>query len=123
MEKISNGRHEFEVVDCVPAHYFIWNIGKNMVDGYLPMCEWLNPANKMDFSINPNTLKAIKCPEAQTILAAIGDGQNVPWKMEAYIEKHADAPEGTWEHTQVERMRKALPVLKSMRIWGNGYEC
>lgn len=118
MEKIKSGHNEFEVVEIVPAHYFIWNIGKNMVDGYLPMCEWLNPANKQDFSINTDTLKAIKCPEAQTILAAVGGGQNVPWKMEAYIEKYSDAPQGTWEHRQVERMRKALPILKELKPWG-----
>lgn len=118
MEKIKSGHNEFEVVKSVPSHYFIWNIGNNMVDGYLPMCEWLNPANEQDSSINANTLKAIKCLEAQIILAAVGGGQNTLCKMEEYIEKYADAPQNTWEHTQVERMRKALPILIKLKPWG-----
>lgn len=117
MEKIKSGHNEFEVVESVPAHYFIWNIGNNMVDGYLPMCEWLNHDNKQDSSINANTLKAIKCSEAQTILAAVGGGQNTLLKMEEYIKKHADAPKGTWEHRQVKRMQKALPILIKLKPW------
>lgn len=30
--------HTFELVDHVPLGYSIWNIGKNMADGYLPLC-------------------------------------------------------------------------------------
>ena len=118
MEKIKSGHDEFEVVERVHPRYFIWNIGENMIDGYLPMCEWLNPGKENDPRINANTLKAIKCPEAQIILAAISGGQNTPLKMEEYIKKHADAPKETWEYMQVERMRKALPILKELKPWG-----
>ena len=37
MEIIMDNR-KFEVVDFVPAGYEIWNIGHNMIDGYLPLC-------------------------------------------------------------------------------------
>ena len=28
----------FQIVDKVPLGYQIWNIGRNMPDGYLPFC-------------------------------------------------------------------------------------
>lgn len=41
MEKqtITNNGDTFELVDRVPRGYLIWNIGKNMVDGYLPLSQ------------------------------------------------------------------------------------
>ena len=36
--KIQSCGHTFEVVEEVPLGYEIWNIGKNMIDGYLPLC-------------------------------------------------------------------------------------
>ena len=116
MEIITVGRHKFEVVDSVPAHYIIWNIGKNMADGYLPMCEWANPG--IDWTIRPDTLKAIRCPDAQVVLEAIGGGQNTVEKMEQYIRKHQKADPNTWQYKQVQRMLKAIPILKSIKIWG-----
>ena len=32
---ITDGKDTFELVDYVPLGYRIWNIGKNMIDGYL----------------------------------------------------------------------------------------
>ncbi|MBR5171861.1 MAG: hypothetical protein IKW14_00495 [Phascolarctobacterium sp.] len=116
METIKNGRHEFEVVESVPKHYFIWNIGKNMVDGYLPLCEWLNPEDTENFSINVDTLKAVKLPEAQLVLEAV-PAANTPWGMETYIKKYSEAAKGTWEYRMVERMKKALPILEKANIW------
>lgn len=59
--KISNDRYEFEIVDKMPYGYDIWNIGKNMVDGYLPL------AQVYDNKINPDTLKAIKIEDEQEL--------------------------------------------------------
>lgn len=51
----------FEIVNKIPSNYFIWNIGENMgTKEYIPICEMLHPENKEDFSINRNTLKAVK---------------------------------------------------------------
>jgi hypothetical protein len=48
---IATERWRFEVVNKIPAGYEIWNIGKNMVDGYIPLTE-------VDgYEVNSETLK------------------------------------------------------------------
>lgn len=39
MAQLVNGRHVFEIVESIPAGYVVWNIGKNMTDGWLPLCK------------------------------------------------------------------------------------
>lgn len=60
----------YEIVEKIPAGFFVWNIGKNMgTDEYIPLCEDLHPEDKDDYSINVETLKAIKLkPESIKIL-------------------------------------------------------
>ena len=51
----------FEIVEKIPAGYYVWNIGENMgAHEYIPVCEDLHPENKEDYSINLATLKAVK---------------------------------------------------------------
>lgn len=51
----------FEIVDKIPARFFVWNIGENMgTHEYIPACELLNPGDKDCFEINTETLKAVK---------------------------------------------------------------
>ena len=51
----------FEIVDKIPAKFFVWNIGENMgTHEYIPVCEDLHPEDKDDYSINQATLKAVK---------------------------------------------------------------
>lgn len=51
----------FEIVEKIPAGFFVWNIGDNMgLDEYIPICEDLHPEDKDSYEINPNTLKAIR---------------------------------------------------------------
>lgn len=115
MEKqtITHHGNTFELVDRVPHGYFVWNIGKNMIDGYLPLCIL---ASSQPFpggqEINVNALKAIKCEGAQIILAAIGWGPETPEEMERYIKRHERKRTHTME---VERMKKALPLMR--QIW------
>lgn len=60
-ELCENNIHVFEIVEKIPAGFFIWNIGENMgTHEYIPLCEDLYPGNKDDYSINPETLKAVK---------------------------------------------------------------
>lgn len=60
-ELCENNIHVFEIVEKIPAGFFIWNIGENMgTHEYIPLCEDLHPENKDDYSINPETLKAVK---------------------------------------------------------------
>ena len=52
--------HTFEIVEKIPGNYLVWNIGENMgTDLYIPICQMLHPGDKEDFSINPDTLKAV----------------------------------------------------------------
>ena len=112
-QTITHHGNTFELVDKVPRGYFVWNIGKNMIDGYLPLCRLAFfqpfPGGR---NIEVETLKAIKCEGAQTILAAIGWGPETPEEMERYIEKHER--KGT-HAMEVERMKKALPLMR--QIW------
>lgn len=58
---IATNRWKFEVVSKIPTGYEIWNIGKNMVDGYIPLAE-------VDgYEIIPETLKAIRIEDAQEL--------------------------------------------------------
>lgn len=51
----------FEIIERIPAGFFVWNIGENMgTDEYIPICEDLHPEDKDNYEINPNTVKAIK---------------------------------------------------------------
>lgn len=60
-EFCENNIRVFEIVEKIPAGFFIWNIGENMgTHEYIPLCEDLHPENKDDYSINPETLKAVK---------------------------------------------------------------
>lgn len=105
----------FELVDHFPFGYLIWNIGKNMADGYLPLCRLGHmqpfPGGR---SIEPDTLKAIKIDGAQTILAAVGFGPETPEEMEEYIKKH-DKGSKNYKPFAVERMKKALPLMRQIK--------
>lgn len=113
---ITNEDDVFELVEEFPLGYHIWNIGKNMRDGYLPLCR-LRPVQPFPGGreIEPDTLKAIKCDGAQVILAAIGYGPETPREMEQYIAKHAQDPRHAWI---VQRMEKALPFMRKIK-WIN----
>lgn len=77
--------HTFEIVDHVPSGFMIWNIPVDDMNGYLPLCEMMDPTNKKDFSINPDTLKAIKVDDNEALVKASFYGactlkkQNVKW--------------------------------------------
>ena len=66
----------FEIVDKIPAGFFVWNIGDNMGhDEYIPICKDLH---KEDFEIDTTVLKAIKLPinEAKALRQAASWGVN-----------------------------------------------
>ena len=62
----------FEIINCIPLGYQIWNIGE-FIDGYLPLCKLkqIQPFEGCT-EIETDTLKAIKVDGAQKILNAIG---------------------------------------------------
>lgn len=109
MDKITSGQHEFELIDYVPSGYLVWNIGENMIDGYLPLCRLSAvqpfPGGR---NVDVDTLKAIKTNSAQIILAAMGVGPKTVKEMEDYIKKHPNK----WG---VDRMKKALPYMRQIK--------
>lgn len=71
--------HIYKIVDKIPFNFYVWNIGKNMgSDEYIPLCQDLHPRIKDDYSINPDTLRAIKLPkeEVKLLREAAGWGVN-----------------------------------------------
>lgn len=109
--KIQSGVHVFEVVEEAPYGYEIWNIGKNMIDGYLPFCRL---SSRQPFSggrsIEADTLKAIKTDGAQTILAAVGYGADTVKEMEEYMTKYAQS-----KPYECSKMKAALPFMKRIK--------
>ena len=87
---IVDGTNTFQVVDSVPLGYVIWNIGNNMADGYLPLCQVGGPDG---CQVNPDTLKAVKCDGAQTILDA-AHCAGTPRAMRRFLGKHQNAEPG-----------------------------
>ncbi len=78
----------FEVVDRIPAGYFVWNIGSNMGhDEYILLCEKLYPGLKKSdpeyYSINRDTLKAIKLDKEEVKLLRSAAGYGVCSKKDA----------------------------------------
>lgn len=114
--KLEHDGHIFEIVDCVPAGYQVWNIGKNMIDGYLPLCK-LKSVQRFEGGrdIETDTLKAIKTDGAQIILSAVGGGQNTIESMERYIKRYSKSRPGTWSHRQKERMKEALKYMYQIK--------
>lgn len=109
--KIQSCGHTFEVVEEVPDGYMVWNIGKNMVDGYLPLCRL---SARQPFpggrSIEAGTLKAIKANGAQTILAAVGYGPSTVKEMENHIAKYAQR-----KPRECSKMKAALPFMRQIK--------
>ena len=78
--------HTFELVDFVLYGYLVWNIGKNMADGYLPLCRLCAvqpfPGGR---NIEVETLKAVECKGARVILDAVHSGANTLAKMRSTL--------------------------------------
>lgn len=53
--------HKFRIVNKIPKGFYVWNIGENMgSDEWIPLAEDLKPEDKEDYSVNTETLKAIR---------------------------------------------------------------
>ena len=56
----------FEIVEKIPAGFFVWNIGENMGSNeYIPLAQDLHPEDKENYEINTSTLKAIKLSQEE----------------------------------------------------------
>jgi hypothetical protein len=47
--------YRFEIVESVDRSYHVWQIGKNMAEGYTPYCQMLD-----NVRVNTETLKTVK---------------------------------------------------------------
>lgn len=113
---INNNGDVFEVVEIIPLGYEIWSIGKNMMDGYLPLCR-LSSRQPFDGARNIETdaLKAIKCDGAQVILDAVHGGTDTLESMERYIKRHQRAKPGSYAYEKVQKIQKALPFMRQIK--------
>jgi len=110
------GEHTFEVIDYIPRGYEFWNIGKNMTEGYLPLCRL---SADQPFSggrrVDVDSLKAIKLEGAQTVLAASIHGQTTVEAMEKYLKRYQGKKVGEAVCRQIKRIEAALEVLKDVK--------
>ena len=110
IKTIVDGKNVFQVVDYIPLGYVIWNIGPNMAEGYLPLCQ---VGGEDGCHVNPATLKVIKCDGAQTILAA-AHCAGTPSAMRKFLSKHKNAKPGSYNDLCVQRIKAALPYLDKL---------
>ena len=112
-EIIRNENNKFEVVDTFPVGYEVWNIGAhNMPAGYLPLCK---PKSLGGFyEVEADTLKAMRTDHAAEILKAVSCGAFTAAEMQNYLEKNADAKEGTYRARAYKRITVALPYLQEL---------
>ena len=67
VSEINHPTHIFKVCEKLPKGYCIWNIGKHMgTDEYIPCGERISA--EKPYSINPNTLIAIKLPIEEVLI-------------------------------------------------------
>ena len=103
MERLIFAGESYQIVDEIPPHHVVWNIGANMgTDEYIPLC-MVYPNS---YAIRIDTLKALKLSieEVQIIRAAAGCGA-----MNFLSCKKMCNSKSAYER---ERARKALPVYQ-----------
>lgn len=110
--------HTFEIVDHVPSGFMIWNIHVDDMNGYLPLCEMMDPTNKKDFSINLDTLKAIKVDDNEALVKASMYGACTLKKAKremARIEKRIVNGKANKRNLYAyELIKKAMPQLEKI---------
>lgn len=102
----------FEVVDKIPAGFFVWNIGENMgTDEYIPICEDLHPEDKDSYDINPNTLKAIKLSVEE--VKVLRKAAHVGIVSKKTAEKALKSKrKGYWSDRKREEAEKTIDIFK-----------
>ena len=107
-----NDRNDvFEIVEKIPIHYFVWNIGENMgTDEYIPICEDLHPEDKDNYEINPNTVKAIKLSveEVKALRKAASVGINSKKTAEKALKSKR---RGYWSDRKRAEAKKTIDIF------------
>lgn len=111
VDTFGNSR-SYEVVERIPRGFFVWNIGENVgAPDLIPLCEWMYPGNKEDFTIRESTAKVIRMdPEKVQILRkAAGYGVSSAKEARRTISR---TPRTKYAKTKRELALKALVILE-----------
>ena len=102
----------FEIVEKVPANFFVWNIGENMgTDEYIPICEDLHPEDKDNYEINTSTLKAIRLSLED--VEALRESAHVGIVSKKTAEKALKSKRrGYWSDKKREQAEKTIDIFK-----------
>lgn len=99
----------FEVVESFPQGYIVWNIGDNMVDGYLPLAQVEND------SVNLNTLKAIKIDSNEELkLLREAAGYGVHDLKSAKRAMNRKNPKGSIARRKKELAEKTITIFERL---------
>ena len=102
----------FEVVEKIPAGFFVWNIGENMGSNeYIPLAQDLHPEDKENYEINTSTLKAIKLSreEVETLREAASVGINSKKTAERALKSKR---RGYWSDRKRAEAEKTIDIFK-----------
>lgn len=100
----------FEIVDSIPDGYIIWNIGRNMVDGYLPLVKPLE-----NYNIDLNSMKAIKYDDSQIILNGLVGGNNLE-SLKQYINDIDNGIiEDRYKYAEIVEAIKHLEIIEQIK--------
>lgn len=109
------GDLRFDIVRSVPKGYRIWNIGRGMPDGYIPLCrEGFEKVLEPHLTEDAEPLKAIRADGAWMVMDALGYGPKTVRAMEEFIYDHEKDLPQSWGYEAAVRMKLALPVMKSL---------
>lgn len=78
----------YKIVERVPRDFIVWNIGDNLGnDEFIPFCQTLPNS----YSINPNTLLAVKLPadDVQVLRKVAGRGTTNKSNIYKRIKRHS----------------------------------
>jgi hypothetical protein len=78
--------YHFDTVKQIPSGYVVWNIGPDVIPGYLPLAKMKNATE-----VDVDTLKAVKTDKAPIILALSVRGYGTPKKLDRLIAKSEGA--------------------------------
>ena len=102
----------FEIVEKIPAGFFVWNIGENMgTDEYIPICEDLHPEDKDNYEIKTSTLKAIRLSRED--VEALREAAHVGIDSKKTAEKALKSKRrGYWSDRKREQAEKTIDIFK-----------
>ena len=107
---IKSGKYDFQVVKSIPHDYIVWNIGNNMIDGYLPLAQITE-----GYNINQSTLKAIKISSEEELnLLRDAAGYGVHDLKSAKKALNRKNPKGYIARRKKELAEKAITIFEKL---------